>query len=79
MGSELVDMFDDLCESHKIMLARRFAEEFEKHPERVSRDIVLKLNEKSKKEYRDLPDGDNRKKGAFHTVIEAMNKRDMES
>ena len=79
MGTELVDMYDDLCETYKIMLARRFAEEFEKHPESVRRDIILKLNEKSKKDYKDLPDGDNRKKGAFHAVIEAMNKRDTES
>jgi len=78
MGYAILDVYDDLCESHKIMLARRYLEEYEKNPKKIDRSLILELNEKSKNEYRNLPDSDPRKKGLFFAVIEAMNKHDLE-
>lgn len=79
MGKEILDIYDDLCESHKIMLARRYMEEFERNPKKVDRSIIVELNERSKAEYKNLPDGDPKKKGLFIAVLEAMNKHDAES
>ena len=79
MGDEILDIYPDLCETHKIMIARRFMEEFEKNPGAIDRGLILKLNELSKQDYKDCPENDPKRKGAFYPVIEAMNKRDAES
>lgn len=79
MGDELLHIYDDLHITYREAIARRFAEVFEKRPEKIRRDLIVKLNDKSKKDYAHLPDGDIRKKGAFFAIIEAMNKKDAEN
>lgn len=76
MGAEILDVYPELNDTYKLMVAKRFAEEYEKHPKKVARDIVVKLNAMSKRDMKDLPKGDLRKQGAFHKVIEAMNEAD---
>lgn len=76
MGDEILDIYPDLNPTYKAMVAKRFAEEYERHPKKIARDLVVKLNAMSKKDAKDLPKGDPRKQGAFHQVIEAMNKAD---
>ena len=77
MGPEILDIYPDLNPTYKAMVAKRFAEEYEKHPKKISRDLVVKLNAMSKKDAKGLPKGDPRKQGAFHQVIEAMNEADV--
>lgn len=76
MGNDILEIYPDLNPTYKAMVAKRFAEEYEKHPKKISRSLVVKLNAMSKKETKDLPKGDPRKQGAFHQVIEAMNRAD---
>lgn len=78
MGDELLDIYPDLNQTYKDMVAKRFAEEYERNPKKISRELVKKLNEMSKEGTSDLPKGDIRKRGAFIGVIEAMNKADEE-
>lgn len=77
MGADILDIYPDLNDTYKLMVAKRFAEEYEKNPKKIARDIVVKLNAMSKKGTKDLPKGDPRKQGAFHQVIEAMNEADV--
>ena len=76
LGDGIVELYDDLCETHKIMLARRYMEELGRHPKQVDRRIITALNEKSKQDYKNLPDDDPKKKGLFHQVLEEMNKQE---
>lgn len=78
MGDALLDIYPDLNDTYKAMVAKRFADEYEKNPKKISRELVKKLNEMSKKGTESLPKGDARKKGAFYNVIDAMNKADAE-
>lgn len=77
MGDEILDIYPDLNPTYKAMVAKRFAEEYERHPKKIARDLVVKLNNMSKKGTKDLPKGDPRKSGAFTHVIEAMNDADV--
>lgn len=77
MGNDLLDIYPDLNQTYKDMVAKRFAEEYEKNPKRIARDLVVKLNDISKKSMKDLPKGDLRKKGAFSGVIEKMNEAEV--
>ena len=43
---------------------------------KCSRDVLLKLNQISKKDYTDLPKQDMRRKGGFYAIIHAMNAED---
>lgn len=76
MGDEILDIYPNLNQTYKDMVAKRFAEEYERDPRRIARDLVVKLNEMSKASFKDLPKGDARKKGAFMGVIEQMNAAD---
>ena len=76
MGAEILDVYKQLGLTYKEAVARRFAEEFEKNPSRIGRDLITKLNELSKKDYAALPKEDMRRKGAFYSIIEQMNKKD---
>jgi hypothetical protein len=78
MGAEILDIYDDLCPAYKEAIARRYAEEYEKNPTRIARDITVKLNEKSKVGCESLNADDVRRKGAFYGVIEAMNRKESE-
>lgn len=74
MGDAILDIYPDLNQTYKDMVAKRFAEEYEKNPKRIARDLVVRLNDMSKKSTKDLPKGDLRRKGAFSGVIEKMNE-----
>lgn len=78
MGDELCTVYTKLCPNYKEMVARRFAEAFEKGDKRVTRELVKKLNALSKADYAHLPPEDIRRKGLFHRVITQMNIRDGE-
>ncbi len=78
MGDELCDVFPKLCMNYKEMVARRFADAFERGDRRVTRDLVLKLNALSKQDYVGLPPEDIRRKGLFHRIITQMNIKDGE-
>lgn len=78
MGNAILDIYPDLNQTYKDMVAKRFAEEYEKNPKRIARDLVVKLNDMSKKSFRDLPKGDLRRKGSFSGVIEKMNEAEVE-
>lgn len=77
MGNDILDIYPDLNPTYKAMVAKRFAEEYERNPKKIARDLVVKLNNMSKKGTKDLPKGDLRKNGAFTQVIEAMNAADV--
>lgn len=77
MGKDLIAIFPDLCVAHKEMVARRFTDAYERGDGRVTRELVTKLNQISKKDYRHLPEGDVRRKGAFAYIIEQMNRMDI--
>ena len=78
MGNAILDIYPDLNQTYKDMVAKRFAEEYEKNPKRIARDLVVKLNDMSKKSFKDLPKGDLRRKGSFSGVIEKMNEAEVE-
>lgn len=76
MGDELVTVFSDLCVSNREMVARRLASAYESGDRRVTRSLVTKLNDISKRDYYGLAEGDKRKRGAFAGIIDAMNAKD---
>lgn len=78
LGTKILEIYPDLNQTYKDMVAKRFAEEYERNPKRIPRDLIVKLNDMSKKSFKDLPKGDMRKKGAFSAVIESMNKAEVE-
>lgn len=76
---ELLEVFPNLCKSYKEMVARRFYTDWihgGAHT-RNRRELIVKLNAISKKDYEGLPDGDTRRKGAFAPIIEELNKQDI--
>lgn len=81
MGNELLAVFPKLCVSHQEMVGRFFIEAYQNGDVRVTenRDLVLALNEESKKAYADLPAKDARRKGVFNPIIAEMNRRDEEA
>ena len=79
MGDKILDIYPELNRTYQDMVAKRFAEEYERNPKRIARDLVAKLNNMSKKAMKDLPKGDIRKKGAFSGVLEKMNEAEVDS
>lgn len=76
MGDELVRIFPGLCRPHKEMVAQRYYEAYLAQDPRVTRDRVLALNELSKKDYADAPQGDPNRAGLFARMIREMNRQD---
>lgn len=78
MGRDLLAVFPALCPYHQEMVARRFAEGWRNGDARTKdRDLIVSLNEMSKKTYENMPKTDPRKKGMFKPIIEEMNEADM--
>ena len=72
MGEEMIAVFPKLCHEHKEMVARRFVSGYaENHPSAHNRKLVVALNELSKQDPM-FP-----KKGAFYSIIEMMNEKDL--
>ena len=69
MGDKLLEIYPKLCREHQIMIAKRFVEATEKG-KKLSRDLVVALNNMSKKY--------GNKKGDFVTIIESMNSKELE-
>lgn len=76
MGDDIVDIFQGLCRPHKEMVAQRYYEAYLAQDSRVTRDRVLALNELSKKDYADAPQGDPNRAGLFARLIREMNRQD---
>jgi flagellar biosynthesis GTPase FlhF len=76
MGDKIYDIYPQLCPQHKIIVAQRYLESYEKGDKRVTRERVSKLNQISKRENEDLPDDNPMKRGAFATIIDKMNAQD---
>lgn len=76
---ELLEVFPDLCESHREMVAKRITEAYSRGDAKITkrRDLVKRLNDISKAGYQNLPDGDGRKRGLLATVLEDMNEKEL--
>lgn len=69
MGDKLLDIYPRLCREHQIMIAKRFFEANETG-KKLSRDLVVALNNMSKKY--------GNKKGDFVAIIESMNSKELD-
>lgn len=76
MGDKVLEIFDGLSVTWHEMIASKFAEAYENKTLKCSRECLVKLNKISKKDYKDLPKGDERKKGGFYGIIHQMNAAD---
>ena len=77
--ADLLEIYRNMCPEWRRMVAVRFAEAYANGKLRVTRDALLALNRESKRDNKDLPAGDPRKKGAFWGIIQAMNIAEDES
>lgn len=76
MGDSVVDVFDKLHVTWQEMVATKFVEAYENKTLKCSRDALMKMNKISQKNYANLPKDDARRKGAFYSIIHAMNAAD---
>lgn len=78
-ADEMLDVYTKLCLPYREMVARRFVTGYQNGDYRVTerRSLIKQLNDMSKKDYADLPAGDVRRKGAFASILEGMNKDDV--
>ncbi|MEG2527149.1 MAG: hypothetical protein RSA62_08010, partial [Oscillospiraceae bacterium] len=73
IGDKLIDIYPALCQSNKDMIAQRFTGAFEQGDKRITRELVVSLNNLS----RQASENDEQpQRGAFFGIIEAMNKLD---
>lgn len=70
---ELLATYKALCPEWRRMIAIRFADAFEEKTLKVTRDALLALNKISRKDNKDLPKDDIRRKGAFWPIIQKLN------
>lgn len=66
MGDKILDIYPNLCEGSKMMVAQRYLEAFQEHSPLVKRETVIKLNEMSKD--KKCP------KGYFLPIVEGLNR-----
>ena len=76
MGDRVLDVFPKLSVTWREMIAQKFAEAYENKTLKCSRQCLVELNRMSKQDYKDLPKGDERKKGGFWAIIHGMNADD---
>lgn len=76
--SELPEIYKKLCPSMKQIVATRFQTGFDQKDPRVirNRDIIVKLNKISKKDFSNAPESDPRKEGLFINIVRGLNKND---
>ena len=76
--SELPEIYKKLCPAMKQIVATRFQTGFDQKDPRVmrNRDIIVKLNKLSKKDFADAPNTDPRKEGLFINIVRGLNKND---
>lgn len=77
---ELPNIYKKLCPSMKQIVATRFQTGFDAGDPRVlrNRDVIVKLNKISKKDFADAPAEDPRKNGLFINIVQGLNKNDEE-
>ena len=73
---ELPEIFKKLCPSVRAIVAARLQNGYDANDPRImgNRDIIVKLNKISKKDYADAPDGDPRKDGLLSNIVRGINK-----
>ena len=76
MGDKVMDVFAQLHPTWQEMVATKFVEAYENGTLKCSREALLEMNKISKKNYANLPKDDARRKGAFYSIIHAMNAAD---
>ena len=76
MGDNVLDAFAHLHPTWQEMVATKFVEAYENGTLKCSREALLEMNKISKKNYTSLPKEDARRKGAFYSIIHAMNAAD---
>lgn len=76
MGDKVLDVFPALNQTWREMVAQKFAEAYENKTLKCSRECLMKLNKISRRDYKDLPADDARKKGGFFGIIHQMNAAD---
>lgn len=77
---ELPNIYKKLCPAMKQIVATRFQTGFDAGDPRVlrNRDVIVKLNKISKKDFADAPAEDPRKNGLFINIVKGLNKTDEE-
>lgn len=79
MGRDLIAVFPALCEDHQAMVASRFIGAYMDGDERAKdRELIVALNEMSKRTYANAEKNDLRRKGLFWPIIEGLNAEDAE-
>ena len=68
LGEEMLNIYPNLCEGHKAMVAQRYAEAYDKGNKNITRDLITKLNQLSK--------DSGSAKGDFVSIIEKMNAKE---
>lgn len=76
MGDKVLDVFPKLSVTWREMIAQKFAEAYENKTLKCSRQCLMELNRMSRQDYKELPKGDERKKGGFWGIIHSMNADD---
>ena len=76
MGDEVLEIFPQLCQTWREMIAVKFIEAYDNQTLKCSRDTLIKLNQISKRDYANLPKEDARRKGGFYEIIHRMNAAD---
>ena len=73
---ELPEIFKKLCPSVRAIVAARLQNGYEANDPRImrNRDIIVKLNKISKKDFADAQDGDPRKEGLLSNIVRGINK-----
>lgn len=69
LGEQMIEIYPQLCEGHREMVAKRYYEAYASGNPAVTREIVVELNSISRK----IDGGD----GAFARIIELMNEADL--
>ena len=70
LGDEMLEIYPKLCAGHKEMVAKRYYEAYKAGNPKVTRDLIVKLNQLSK----EAGNG----KGDFAPIIELMNAAEAE-
>lgn len=70
LGDEMLEIYPNLCAGHKEMVAKRYYEAYKAGNPKVTRDLIVKLNQLSK----EAGNG----KGDFAPIIELMNAAEAE-
>ncbi len=69
LGNDILDIYPKLCAGHREMVAKRYHEAYQEKSMYVTREIVVALNDMSKKF--------GSKDGDFADIIDAMNAADL--